>query len=478
MHGPDTSTALIGGRYRLDSTLGRGGMGTVWRAFDEHLRRPVAIKLLDDSPDDPSVRTRFLREAQAAARLSHRNVVSVHDSGEDNGRPFLVMELLEGDSLSNELARRGPLPIDEVRDVAVQATAGLSAAWALGIVHRDVKPGNLFRTVDGTVKVLDFGIARIADDAATRLTQDGTVLGTVNYLAPEQARGRATDARTDLYSLGCVLYELLCGRPPFTGGIAEVMYAHVNTPPDAPSTLRPDVPEDLAQLVLALLAKSPDQRPDPDAFQAALSAGAGDGTLPLSALPQPPAATVSYATTPPTLTAPAHPPTAVLTAAEPPPRSRRALLIAGPAVVLVGALLLAFVLTRGDNQSTGQPNAVSGPSASQQAPINPVNTPPTTTPDAPEPAPPTVADIGTFAWISQLEAALSSQEQQGGISAKAAQEIRKKLNEARKKLGKNERSDAVEEFHEIAEDIAESRQEGKLRPGPLIDFIARSGLGG
>ncbi|GAA2757851.1 hypothetical protein GCM10009872_32110 [Actinopolymorpha rutila] len=267
------------GRYRLEELLSRGGMGEVWRAHDSTLGRPVAVKLLHAGVTEAGDRERFVREARAAAQLSHRNVVAVFDVGEWSGRPFLVMELLDGRTLAAILAERGPLPPDDVRDLGAQAAAGLHAAHQAGVVHRDVKPSNLVRTQDGSLKVVDFGIARVLDEASTRLTRTGTIVGTASYLAPEQVRGRSADARSDLYALGCVLYQLLTGRTPFVGGSTEVVYGHLHNAPTTPSRLRPGVPEDLDELVLGLLAKEPADRPaDAAAVRAALLATPSNST--------------------------------------------------------------------------------------------------------------------------------------------------------------------------------------------------------
>jgi eukaryotic-like serine/threonine-protein kinase len=264
------------GRYRLDELLSRGGMGEVWRAFDTTLGRPVAVKLLRAGLTDAVDKKRFVREARAAAQLSHPNVVAIFDVGEWLGSSYLVMELLEGNTLAEELADKGPLPIPDVRDIGAQAAAGLMAAHAAGVVHRDVKPSNLVRTREGTLKVVDFGIARVLDEASTRLTRTGTIVGTAAYIAPEQARGTDADARTDLYALGCVLYQLLAGRTPFVGAPTEVMYAHLYTEPEPVSRLRSDVPADLEALILGLLAKDPANRPADAATVRTALAGAAN----------------------------------------------------------------------------------------------------------------------------------------------------------------------------------------------------------
>jgi serine/threonine protein kinase len=247
-------------RYQLHELVSRGGMGEVWRAYDEVLERPVAVKALYEQLGDSADRERFLREARAAARLNHPNIVATHDIGEWDDRPYLVMEYLTGRTLAQDLEERGPLPIADIRAFGAQAAAALECAHEAGIVHRDVKPANLMLTADGDVKLIDFGLAWVVDADGERLTPDNTAMGTVAYLAPELATGAPVDERSDLYSLGCVLYELACGRPPFVGSMAAVVLGHVQDEPDPPSTLRPDIPADLEALILHLLAKDPDHR--------------------------------------------------------------------------------------------------------------------------------------------------------------------------------------------------------------------------
>ncbi len=266
-------------RYRLDVLLGRGGMGEVWGARDERLDRPVAVKLCAPGPaaavpppplPSPAAggapravphpaAARFDAEARIAARLSDPHVVSVYDAGVFGERHYLVMELMEGRSLAQTLAAEGPLAPDRAVAVAAQTAAGLAAAHRHGIVHRDIKPSNLLQGPDGTVKIADFGIARCpTDDAAETLTITGTSL----YLAPESALGRTTGPPADVYALGCTLYELLTGHPPFEGGHPlAVLCQHVEKVPAPPGSLRPGLPGALAAYVLRMLAKSPDVRP-------------------------------------------------------------------------------------------------------------------------------------------------------------------------------------------------------------------------
>ena len=256
-----TDGGIAGGRYRLERPLGHGGMASVYLGRDSELDRPVAVKLLaENAAADSGLRERFVREARIAARLSHPNIVGVFDAGEDEGRPYIVMECVEGETLSELLARRGQLPPDEARGLALQAARGLAHAHAAGLVHRDIKPQNLLLREDGTLKIADFGIARAAE--GTALTQAGTVLGTAAYLAPEQALGEEVTSAADVYSLGAVLYELLTGRPPYEfdslADLADKQRRHAITPV---RELAPDVPPDLEALVMRCLARNPAYRP-------------------------------------------------------------------------------------------------------------------------------------------------------------------------------------------------------------------------
>jgi serine/threonine-protein kinase len=262
-----------GGRYRLTDCIGRGGMATVWRAEDATLGRVVAVKLLHrEYGTDPVARSRFRAEARAAASISHPNVVSVFDFGSDGESagddvPFLVMEFVEGRSLADELVSRRTLPGDEVAAIVEQAAFGLSAAHVLQLVHRDIKPGNLLMTSDGTVKITDFGIARAAD--ALSLTATGSVVGTALYISPEQAAGEPAQPSSDLYSLGVVAYTCLAGTPPFRAATPlATALAHLRDPvPALPASASPP----LRDLVLSLLSKNPSDRPQ-DALEVAAAA--------------------------------------------------------------------------------------------------------------------------------------------------------------------------------------------------------------
>ncbi|WP_354379593.1 serine/threonine-protein kinase [Streptomyces sp. PvR034] len=253
----------IGGRYRLEALLGRGGMGEVWRAYDPRLDRRVAIKFLPPHLADGHVVDRFHREAQVTARLQHPGITQVFDSGAQDGQLHLVMELLDGRNLGEVLQERASgLPVSQAVDLAAQIADALSYAHRADIVHRDIKPANLMLVAGGRVKVCDFGIAGFVQ-ADSGLTREGSLMGTPDYMAPEQCQGQRVDGRADLYALGCVLFALLTGRPPFTthGDFRVVMMDHIHTPPPRPAALRPGVPDGLDRLISVLLSKDPGDRP-------------------------------------------------------------------------------------------------------------------------------------------------------------------------------------------------------------------------
>ncbi|WP_374214484.1 protein kinase [Streptomyces sp. Je 1-79] len=256
--------------------VGRGGMGEVWQATDEVLGRSVAVKLMLGHETDPSAADRFRLEAKTAARLSHPHVVGVFDFGTWDGKLFLVMELVEGSSLASDPgAPPLVLPAERVAVVAAHAAAGLAAAHREGVVHRDIKPGNLLLDGDGTVKLADFGIARFVDDPSAALTTTGQIVGTGLYLAPERALGRPASPASDVYSLGCVLYQLLTGRPPFQGDTATaLLYQHIDTPPAPPRQLGVGLPAAFEAYLLTLLAKEPEQRPPAQAIADWFTSGA------------------------------------------------------------------------------------------------------------------------------------------------------------------------------------------------------------
>jgi serine/threonine-protein kinase len=249
---------LYGGRYRLISRIAIGGMGEVWKAHDPIILRDVAIKILKpEYMGDPGFLERFRTEAKHAARVNHEGIANVYDYGEDAGSAFLVMELVPGDSLAKILEQRKFLPELEVLDIVAQTARALYAAHQEGLVHRDVKPGNLLITPEGQVKITDFGIARVADQVS--LTATGQVMGTVQYLAPEQATGKPATPSTDIYSLGIVAYEALAGKRPFTG--ENQMTIAMSQIKDAPPPLSEDLDPAVVELIMSCLAKKAVMRP-------------------------------------------------------------------------------------------------------------------------------------------------------------------------------------------------------------------------
>jgi tRNA A-37 threonylcarbamoyl transferase component Bud32 len=349
---------VLGGRYRIESLLGRGGMAQVYLGTDPVLDRRVAVKILaPEFARDTSFVTRFRREARAAAALSHPNVVGIYDTGSDDGVHYIVMEYIRGRTLAEAL-HDGPLLPERAVEVAGSVAGGLSFAHRNGIVHRDVKPGNIMLTPGGDVKVMDFGIARAT--SAESLTQTATVLGTAAYFSPEQAQGQPVDARSDIYALGCVLYEMVTGSPPFTGDTAlAVAYKHVRETPTPPSRRNRDVSPALDAVILKCLSKNADNR-----YQTAdelredlqrIQRGQPVGATPL--LGEPTAATAYGAPTGRSSAASTEyiprtsRPTTVLPTAPPGPRDGRGgrgWVIAAAIVVILGLLVALLFLLAGD----------------------------------------------------------------------------------------------------------------------------------
>src|ERR671927_520566 len=262
--GLESMSTLVGmqlsGRYRLDAQIGAGGMSTVYRTFDLTLERPVAVKLMHrEIASDSAQLERFRREARAVARLSHPHIVGVIDAGEDEGRPYIVLEHVDGETLKDRIRRRGRLPVDEAIAYAIEIARALGCAHTHGIVHRDVKPQNVLIDEEGSAKVTDFGIARSLHEEG--LTADGRVLGTTDYVSPEQALGRPVDGRTDIYSLGVVLYEMLTGDVPFHGeNQVSVAMKHVREDLPDIQRERPEVSATLAAVLDRMTDKDLEHR--------------------------------------------------------------------------------------------------------------------------------------------------------------------------------------------------------------------------
>ena len=334
-------------RYELTELVGTGGMSSVYKAHDTLLERNVALKILHDHySDDDEFVERFRREARAAAQLSHPNIVTVIDRGEAAGRQFIVFEYIDGENLKELLVRSGRLPVERALELALQVARGLAFAHEHGLIHRDVKPQNVLLNGDGKAKVTDFGIARSLD-VEHGVTQTGTVLGTSNYIAPEQASGQPVGAQTDVYALGVVIYELLAGDVPFPGeNFVTVAMKHVNEPPPNVLDVRRDVPPRVAAALDRALEKDPRQRfPTMDAFAAELEAclaelagpdGSGEATMVVPAARRP-------------------------AARAPRRRSRWPIVLAVLALAAIGAAVAALLLL--DNGSTDGNGTAAGSKA-------------------------------------------------------------------------------------------------------------------
>lgn len=344
---------VVGGRYRLIATLARGGTSSVWRAHDAQADRDVAVKILRDEGVDPTLRERAGREAHVLEGLEHPNLVRVLDSGDGGGVPFMVMELLEGETLSRIIADRGPLEVDEAVRLVADVADGLGVAHEQGVIHRDVKPANIV-CLEQVPTLVDFGIARNID--ATTLTR-GLVMGTASYLAPEQAQGLLLTPAVDVYALGCVLYELLTGAPPFEGDSpVNVALRHVQDEPVPPADVT-SVPSAVSSLVLRALAKDPARRPANGTvlateLRAARAADAGDDTLAIAPVTSPDGTMVM-----PAIVAAATPGAAVdaspdaglidpspLPPVPPPPARSMPAMPAIPWTLVLGAVAAALVL--------------------------------------------------------------------------------------------------------------------------------------
>lgn len=369
--------AMVAGRYRLVAPLAHGGTSSVWRATDVTNDREVAIKVLRDDGVDPALRSRAEKEASILAGLSHTNLVEVLDSGDEDGRTFMVMALLDGAPLSAVIADRGKVPADEAVNLVADVADGLGVAHRQGVIHRDVKPANIVCHQD-VPTLVDFGIARAID--ATTLTR-GLVVGTASYLAPEQAQGHVLSPATDVYALACVLYELLTGRPPFEGATSvTVAMKHVQDMPVPPGDLT-HVPAAVDAVVLRALSKDPANRPgDGAAFanelRVALAAGASDETMAIAAVSSGPGTVVMAPIV-------AAEPSTPLAPVSPAPRQRRRPL--AMVYLAIAAAVVVVVLLLSHFAGGGNLNAPSVPKVVTTLTVPTTSAPPTT---APTTAPP------------------------------------------------------------------------------------------
>ncbi len=492
---PTTRTSLVGpgrvlaGRYELGATLGSGGMAVVLEAQDRVLERTVAVKILRAQyGTDPVFLARFTREALNAARLSHPGLVTIFDAGVDDGTAYIVMELVHGRTVHEILRTTGPLPVGDAVAIAIDVCDVLDVAHRAGVVHRDIKPGNILISDDGRTRVFDFGIART--DGSDALTQVATVIGTAAYVSPEQAGGDPAGPRSDLYALGCALTEMLTGTPPYSAATpVALLYQQIHEPAPLPSSLRPEVSAELDAVVLHLLAKDPDDRP-PTAMDArrellalpiasrvdtlVLPAPAGAST---SVLPAASAARTSVLPAPAVATAEAGP--------DGPGFARRNIVVIA---ILVAAVVLGLVVgglirdrSAGSAGSAGSPTPTpSGPAVSASRSSLPSATP--TVSATQEPVPPlTVATATTVEGaLESLRSVIGQGEAAGLIDPSAASSLFSLTDAVEKAAAKGRGKSAPAKIEELSAAVLQYADSGQISsdalPALLESITQLSGL--
>jgi eukaryotic-like serine/threonine-protein kinase len=427
---PDAAT-ILSDRYELGPELGHGGMARVLRGTDRQLGRHVAIKVLSPPYDrDQAFVERFRREAHAAARLNHPSIVAVYDTGSDDGTHYIVTELVEGETLAELLERGGSLPLQRAVDISTEITRALAAAHERGVVHRDVKPGNVMLTPEGRVKVVDFGIARAA--GVESVTRSGVVLGSAPYISPEQARGEPGDERSDIYALGCVMYEMLTGQPPFTADTpVATLYLHVHEQaPPASSVV--EVPADLEAIVLRCLEKDPaDRFQSATELEHALAAvGNSNTTMPLPAEDFEPTAPVE--------------PVRPSSGSAPPRRDRRVWLLVGGLAALV--LLITWAAFAFSDGKTLREAAREG---SRDTPS------PSATPELEGPL--TVEEA-----YGALTGAMDAAVDDGAIDEGTASDLRERAEDIMVAYQENDTEEITKKIEEFDEKLTKAREEEKV----------------
>jgi serine/threonine protein kinase len=430
--GPAGSTAeTVAGRYRLERSLGNGGMGEVFVATDTVLDRRVALKRLPSAlTEDEAARARFLREARALARISSPNVVAVFDAG-DETEPYLVMELIEGTTLSNVLRTTGRLPPERARAIGAGIAAGLAAAHDQGVIHRDVKPSNIFLTASDEPKVGDFGIARLERGDMT-LTMTGQAFGSAAYVSPEQATGGRVDARSDLYSLGCVLYEMLAGRRPFEGDEPVALtYQHVHTDPVPLDALDVGIAPELATLVDALLRKDPADRPQTaDEVRAALEVTPAAATAAATAIVDERDHTAVVPRRAQTLGERRMPPWWIFVAA--------------------GAVLLLLIVLAANALTSDPPGRAQRSPSTQGSSVSPSSSPSAT---QAVPLSPSEAGAALVTLVQEMETS-------GAIDEHLANEVEKTVSDVFEHL--DETSESLDKLDELKGEIGDDLEHGKI----------------
>jgi serine/threonine-protein kinase len=457
---------LLAGRYRLDQPIGAGGMGQVWAAHDTVLGRDVAIKAQKfDADRDRTAFDRFYREAQSTAGLQHPNVVTIFDSGTQWETAFLVMELLPGPNLETYVAGRGPLPERQVVALAAQIASGLASAHRAGVVHRDIKPANLVFDARGMLKIVDFGIARLAQTAAARLTATNTVIGSAPYLSPEQIEGRAADGRSDLYALGCVMMTMLTGRPPFEGEHPlAVMHQHVSVAPPHIGDRRPGIDPALQELVAEMLSKPPQGRPG-----SAQEVCDRLRHLQLSSPVERPEASWAATAVMAQPTRPLPAPTVHMTA-----RATRDRLGAGRTQWIVGAVIvlavaalavIAIGTTASDPPSNQAAQSDTAATPSAKPSREPTSAKPSRKASAPQmtrttnPRTPARSVQGA---LSDLRASVRAVSSSGQIEEKRAEELEKRVDELAKHFTEKEGKDVGKHVEDLDKYLYELSKKGEL----------------
>lgn len=446
------------GRYTTVERLGTGGMGEVWRATDDVLHRDVAVKFLARHlVADQDARDRFRREAQLAGSLSHPHVVAVHDAGTEQDVMVLVMELVEGGTLAERIDRDAPMPLEEALRVTREILSGLASAHEAGLVHRDVKPANVMFTDTGHVKLTDFGIARLAASESTRTAE---VYGSAPYIAPERAHGRPALPASDVYAVGCVLYELLTGISPYTGDTPAVTIArHLSYDPPAPSSLVPGIPVAIDAVVARSLSKDPAERyHDAGAMLADLAQVSADAPAATVALTPATVALTRRLTRGERRTA-ATDATALIGVA--PTRDRRSALAAVGAATVAILLLIAWNLDRGAAEGVSTPD--------ESATAAPVGVTPTeTAPDRPADAGPQSLEDA----VALTRQAIADGRSAGELSVKAVEELEKKLSEVQEKHQEGDDKDARKKAKDLSKVLDERVEKGEVT-GASIETLRR-----